>query len=396
MGDDVTDQPPNRSSPRIGRRTALRFLGFASAAAAFAACGPDISPPAASPSPPPAATGPAPSPSPSVGTELAIYDWSANIDPANIDEFGARYGVTDVRHDSFGSHQRLLTDLEAGSTGYDICCPSAEYLPRLVEKGYIRKLDFERIPNAQLINPTFQRLWWDPGQEYHVPKDYGDTTGILYRGKSLSLPPRSWKEFDALVKGEASGRTIFVDSMDDVFVFPLKLLGHSLNSVDKKELAEARKVLKAVAPHVLAIDSDTYGSRLATEESVLALGWTGPLFGELATAETADARYVVPAEGTLFRVDAWTLLADAPHEDAAYAWLDFIQEPAIQAAESNHNGYATANDEARPLVDPSLLENPAIFPPEAVIPNLEAARDNSASTQRLDIWEEFKAAVAAA
>jgi len=392
----VTDHLQTPHSPRVGRRTALRFLGLTGAAAALAACGAESSPPpSASSAPSPTAPGPAGSPSPSVGTELAIYDWSDNINPDNIDEFKARFGVTNVRHDSFGSHQQLLDDLEAGSTGYDICTPSAEYLPQLVAKGYIKKLDFARIPNSRLINPAFRRLWWDPQQEFHVPKDYGDTTGILYRGKSIALPPRSWKEFEALVTGEASGKTVFVDSMDDVFVFPLKSRGHSLNSIDKAELAEARKVLLAVAPHILAIDSDTYGLRLATEEATLALGWTGPLFAELGTHETADARYVVPAEGSLFRVDAWTLLADAPHADAAYAWLDFIQEPAIQAEESNHNGYATANDEARPLVDPVLLENPAIFPPAAVIPNLEAARDNSANTQRLDIWEEFKARVAA-
>ncbi len=304
--------------------------------------------------------------------------------------------MTDVHHDSFGSHQQLLDDLAAGPTGSDICCPSAEYLPQLIKKGYIQKLDFSRLPNAQLINPAFQHLWWDPQQEYHVPKDYGDTTGILYRGKAVPLPPRSWKEFEALVKGDASGKTILVDSMDDVFVFPLKLLGYSLNSVDKKELAAARKVLLGVAPHILAIDSDTYGARLASEEAWLALGWTGPLLAELGTPETSDAGYIVPIEGSLFRLDAWTLLTGAPHVDAAYAWLDFIQEPAIQAEESNHNGYATANDEARPLVDAALLDDPAIYPPATVIASLEAAKDNSSNTQRLDIWEEFKAKVAAA
>jgi spermidine/putrescine transport system substrate-binding protein len=371
------------------------LLGLGGTATLLAACGAEASPPpsdAPSPSPVPS-TG---LPRPSVGSELAIYDWSDNISPDNLAEFGARFGVTDIRHESFGSHQKLLDDLKAGSTGFDICCPSAEYLPKLVEQGYIQKLDFARIPNARLVDPAFEHLWWDPAQEYHVPKDYGDTTGILYRGDSVALPPRSWREFDALVQGPASGKTVFVDSMDDVFVYPLKMLGHSLNSVDAKELKEARKILLTVAPHVLAIDSDTYGARLASGEAVLALGWTGPLFAELATPETDDAGYVVPAEGSLFRLDAWTLLADAPHADAAYAWLDFIQEPAIQAEESNYNGYATANDEARPLVDPGLLADPAIFPPAAVIPKLEAARDHSANAQRLDIWEEFKAKVAAA
>jgi spermidine/putrescine-binding protein len=365
--------------------------------AALAACGADASqspsaaPVTASPSP----AGPSPSPSPSVGTELGIYAWADDVDPDTIDEFGLRSGVSNVRFETFGSHSALLEGLAGGSTGHDIIALSAQHLPELIEKGHIAKLDLGRVPNAGLVNPAFQHLWWDPQQAYHVPKDYGDTTGILYRGNAITLPPRSWKEFDALLKADATSKTIVVDSMDDVFVYPLKMLGHSVNSTDKAELKEARTVLLDAAPHILAVDSDSYGAKLASGEATLALGWTGPLFSELATEESADAGYVVPAEGSLFRLNAWTLLADAPHPDAAYAWLDFIQDPEIAAAESNHSGYATVNDEARPLVDKALLENPAIYPPAAVVPYLEAAKDNSASTQRLDIWEEFKARIAA-
>ena len=63
------------------------------------------------------------------------------------------------------------------------------------------------------------------------------------------------------------------------------------------------------------------------EEAVVALGWTGPLVQVLATRETADAGYVVPSEGSLFWLDTWVMLADAPHPNASYAWLDFIHRP---------------------------------------------------------------------
>ena len=50
-----------------------------------------------------------------------------------------------------------------------------------------------------------------------------------------------------------------------MFVAPLKALGYSLNSVDPKELGEARELLRGLAPHVLALDSDTYDAKLADE-----------------------------------------------------------------------------------------------------------------------------------
>ena len=41
-------------------------------------------------------------------------------------------------------------------------------------------------------------------------------------------------------------------------------------------------------------------------------------------------------------------------------------------------------------MDPEILDDPAIFPPEDVVANLEGAEDTSGNNQRIDIWEEFK------
>jgi spermidine/putrescine transport system substrate-binding protein len=163
--------------------------------------------------------------------------------------------------------------------------------------------------------------------------------------------------------------------------------------VDSKELDEARTILLDVAPHILALDSDTYPDKLASEEAALVLGWTGPLIDLRADPATADTAYIVPEEGSLYWMDTWVMMADAPHPNASYAWLNFIHEPAIQAEETNFNGYATTNDEAKKLVNPELLADPAIFPPDEVIPKLEGAQDTSGNNQRLDIWEEFKSKI---
>ena len=146
---------------------------------------------------------------------------------------------------------------------------------------------------------------------------------------------------------------------------PLKALGYSLNSVDPTELGEARELLRGLAPHVLVLDSDTYQDKLRTEEAVLGLTWTGGIDELKAEPETADVVYNVPEDGTLYWMDSWTILKDAPHPEAAYAWLNFIHEPEIQAVETESNYYATANDEAKKLVDPELLANPTVFVPDA-------------------------------
>lgn len=389
------------SRTRVNRRGFLAASGLVGGSAALAACSSGGSTSAA----PSTATAPSAAPStassvaPSVApvadveNELFVYNWSDYIAPANIDAFKAEFGVDNFTYDVFANNEELIAKLVGGASGYDLACPTAEYVPGMVEEGFLTKLDMSRIPNASLINKTFKGLWWDPTDEYQVPKDYG-TTGVLWRKSLLPSVPTSWKGFYDLVKGEASGKTVFVDSMGDVFVFPLKMLGYSLNSDVQSELEEARKILLDCAPHILALDSDTYGDKMASGEATLTLGWTGPLGQELAELVTAgDAGYSVPSEGTLFWMDTWVMLAEAPHPNAAYAWLDFIHRPKIQAEETNFNLYATPNDAAKEFVDPEILANPAIFPPDDVIASLEGAQDTSGNNQRIEIWEEFKQAI---
>jgi spermidine/putrescine-binding protein len=392
----VTDQERIQQIMRrpINRRGFLSLMGASASAAALAAC---TSPAGSTPSAPgtSAPSGPAgsaPVPSFEIETELLTYNWSDYVAPENIETFKQRFGVENFGYDTFASNEELLAKLQGGATGYDIACPTAEYVTGMAEQGFVQKLDKSRLPNLQHINATFRNTAWDPNDDYIVPKDYG-TTGIMYRKKLVPEPVTSWRELYDLMKGKYTGKTVFVDSMGDVFPFPLKMLGYSLNDNDPAHLKEAGDILLELAPHIHSLDSDTYQVKLANEEAVLCLGWTGPIVDLRADPETADTQYIVPSEGTLYWLDTWVLLADAPHPNAAYAWLNFIHEPEIQALETESNGYATPNDAAKALVSQELLDDQAIFPPDDVIANLEGSLDHSGVQQRADIWAQFKSSI---
>jgi spermidine/putrescine-binding protein len=392
----VTDQERIQQIMRrpINRRGFLSLMGASASAAALAAC---TSPAGSTPSAPgtSAPSGPAgsaPVPSFEIETELLTYNWSDYVAPENIETFKQRFGVENFGYDTFASNEELLAKLQGGATGYDIACPTAEYVAGMAEQGFVQKLDKSRLPTLQHINATFRNTAWDPNDDYIVPKDYG-TTGIMYRKKLVPEPVTSWRELYDLMKGKYTGKTVFVDSMGDVFPFPLKMLGYSLNDNDPAHLKEAGDILLELAPHIHSLDSDTYQVKLANEEAVLCLGWTGPIVDLRADPETADTQYIVPSEGTLYWLDTWVLLADAPHPNAAYAWLNFIHEPEIQALETESNGYATPNDAAKALVSQELLDDQAIFPPDDVIANLEGSLDHSGVQQRADIWAQFKSSI---
>jgi spermidine/putrescine transport system substrate-binding protein len=392
---DLNELLARMAKTKVNRRSFLGAAGLIGGSVALAACsGTSDSPPASG-----GAGSAAPSNAPSAGASgaaegpmedaLFMYNWSQYISPDNIETYKAEFGIKTFQYDIFSNNEELIAKLQGGAGGYDIAGPTAEYVPGMVEEGFLAKLDLSRIPNQKYIDPAFLNLPWDPTNEYQLPKDFG-TTGILYREKLTGKPIESWQELYDLTVGKFSNKTVFVDSMGDVFVMPLKMLGYSLNSVDKTELEAAGKILLELAPHILALDSDTYQDKLSSEEAALCLGWTGPLVELRGNPDTADTGYAVPSEGSLFWMDTWVMMADAPHPNASYAWLDFIHRPDIQAIETEYNGYATPNTEARKLVSKEMLDDPAIFPPESVMPKLEGAVDTSGNNQRLDIWAEFK------
>ena len=99
--------------------------------------------------------------------------------------------------------------------------------------------------------------------------------------------------------------------------------------------------------------------------------WRDPVF--LSIALTA---------ALLFAFPLWFMVTSA-----------FKAEPEIQAIETETNQYATANRAAKAFIDPKMLNDPALFVPDDILAKLEGQGDNSAVTQRADIYEEFKSKI---
>jgi spermidine/putrescine transport system substrate-binding protein len=405
MADQDLDQLLQRMArTKVNRRGFLWAAGLTGGAAALAACTPSASTApstAASAAAPSTAASDAASPSEAasasavavadteVESELFMFNWGDYVDPDNMTAFQTQFKVDKFTYDTYASNEEMMTKLQGGAKGqYDIAAPTAEFVPAMAEQGFIQKIDWSKIPNAQYIEAPFKGLWWDPNDEYQLPKDWG-TTGIAVRTKIVKEDVKTWKQFFE-VAPKYSGKIVVVDSPGDVFVAPLKALGYSLNSIDPKELGEARELLMKLAPHVLALDSDQYNTKIETEEAVLGLVWTGGILELRDKPETADVQYYIPEDGTLFWLDTWTVMADAPHPKAAHAFLNFIHGPEAQAKETMTNGYATCNSEAKKFIDAKMLADPAIFVPDDVLTKLEGAQDVSTNPLRLEIWEEFK------
>ena len=125
-----------------------------------------------------------------------------------------------------------------------------------------------------------------------------------------------------------------LDSAPEVIGAALKKNGFSYNSVEPKELDVALKDLLALKPHLAAFSS-TYKDQIESGDFWLSLGWNGDFAAIKATKGSEDTVYVVPAEGTEFWTDCWVIPKNAPHIDAAHAFIDFIDRKSTRLNSSH-------------------------------------------------------------
>ena len=133
-----------------------------------------------------------------------------------------------------------------------------------------------------------------------------------------------------------------------MFVAPLALHGFDVNTDETDELEIARQELMALRPHLQSIDSDNYPDTLRNGDAVLAPRLERHGLPDAAgSPDYKDTGYTVPTEGTIYWVDTWVLLDQAPHPNAAYTFLNWIQDPNVQVIESLYAGYASCNDDGQ-------------------------------------------------
>ena len=172
----------------------------------------------------------------------------------------------------------------------------------------------------------------------------------------------------------------------------LKKNGFAYNSVDPTELNTALQDLLALKPHLASISSD-YISQVESGDLWLALGWNGDFASIKSNKSSTDTVYVIPSEGTEFWVDTWVIPKNAPHPDAAHAFINFILTPGVQGKETGYTYYASPESPATPCVDPTISADPSIYPAADVVAKLEAAKDLGAGTKLRDkLWTQFKSA----
>jgi len=339
------------------------------------------------------------------GKVLNVYNYSDYIAEATIPDFEKQTSIK-VTYDVFDSDEMVETKLLAGNSGYDVVVPTLNFFGRQIQAGVFLPLDKSKIPNLAKLDPkVMERIaTQDPGNQYGVPYMVG-TTGIGYNvdmlkerfGGSAEIA-NSWDlvfKPENIAKMKDCGVTILDTPADmiPIALHYLKLDPHSSNPADIQKAAE---LLKSIRPYVQNFHSSQYVGSLANGGTCLVVGWSGDIIQARDRAEEAangvTVAYSIPREGAPQWFDMLAIPKDAKHPENAYAFINYLLEPKVAAANTNFIHYANPVSEATPLVDEAIRNDPTIYPPADVADRMFTYAINTPETDKLytRLWTEVK------
>jgi putrescine transport system substrate-binding protein len=273
-----------------------------------------------------------------------------------------------------------------------------------IKAGVFQKLDKSKLPGLSNLDPSVLAKTdaHDPGGDYSVNYMYG-TTGIGYNEDAVEErggDVESWDIIfnpDELAKYEDCG-VAMLDAPSEIVEVALNYLGHDPNTENTKANQEALELLNQIRPYIKYFDSSQYIDDLANGEICLAVGWSGDVF--LAAddaAEDVSVWYSIPNEGTVIWFDMMGIPADAKNVDNAHQFIEYILRPEVVAEITNYVWYSNPNlvaNTTEGLIDPDILEDPAIYPTEETLTMLFADTADSPQKSRISsrIFNSFKAA----
>jgi spermidine/putrescine transport system substrate-binding protein len=253
------------------------------------------------------------------------------------------------------------------SCGRDMFALTDWMAARMVGLGWIQKLDHTKLPNVdanlieQLKSPS-----WDPNRDYSVPWQTG-LTGIAY---NANVTGEVGSFTDLLDRDDLKGRVTLLSEMPDTMGFMLRLTGADPGDFNDAEWSKALELLedKVGSGQIRRFTGNDYVQDLNAGNIAACEAWSGDVIA--MQADNADIKFVVPEEGLSLWSDNLLVPNKAVHKANAEALMNYYYDPEVAAELSAWVNYicpVEGAQKAMEAIDPELVEDPLIFPDQAML-----------------------------
>ena len=328
---------------------------------------------------------------PYAGQTLHVYNWGEYTGENILREFEEKTGAKVVM-ENFDSNEQMYIKVANGES-YDILVPSDYMIQRLIQEGYLQKLDHSKLDCLDKLCEDVVGLPCDPGNEYSIPYFWG-SVGIVYDKTKVDLEDLEREGFDIFKDQKYKGQIYLYDSERDSFMMALKALGYSMNTENEGELQAAYEwLVECVQTMDPEIVTDEIIDNMAQGRKALGLIYSGD--ATYVMSENEDMGYYLPESGTNLWSDAMVIPANAKNPDLAHEFINFASDYEGAYDNSSFVGYSSANQEVMDTLsgEGGDYEGINAYVPRSGNPNDEVFEYNE-NTRKLiaNLWSKVKIA----
>ncbi|TPX05264.1 ABC transporter substrate-binding protein [Schumannella luteola] len=288
---------------------------------------------------------------------VSILAWPGYVeDGSNDPEVDWVSGFTEktgcaVVSKSYGTSDEAVSLMKTGD--YDVVAASGDATLRLIAAGDVAPVNTDLIPSYAGVYDFLKEKEWNSvdGVSYGVPHGYGANL-LMYNTDVVSPAPTSW---DVVFDGASaySGKVTSYDSPIYIADAAVYLMAHEPDlgitnpyALDETQFAAAVDLLKAQRSHVGEYWSDYLKEIQAFESGDSVVGTTWQVIQNVLAGEVSNTAVVLPDEGATGWSDTWMIASKAKSPNCAYAWLDWIASPEVNAQATAYFGEAPSSDAA--------------------------------------------------
>ncbi len=312
--------------------------------------------------------------------EITVSNWPYYIDQNDdatsfptLDQFTEATGVKVNYLEDINSNEEFFGEIQAPlsrgqSIDRDIIVPTAWMCARLLDLGYLQKLDKSAIPNMVNLEDSLKSPAWDPNRDYSLPwQTY--ITGVGYDPEKVGGEITSVEQ---LLDPALKGKVTMLDGFEDTVGLFLLEMGEDPADFDSAAYDEViAKIQKAVDDgQIRQFTGNDYTGLLAGGDAYACMAWSGDVV--ILQADNPNLEFRIPDAGGMTSVDTM-LIPTGGDVFTASTFMNFFYDPKIAAQVAAYVNYITpvkGTKEAITEIDPALAENPLIFPTPEVLKNL--------------------------
>jgi spermidine/putrescine-binding protein len=323
-----------------------------------------------------------------IGGEINILSWGNYIDFA-LPSFEEKNGVK-INIDYYADEQEAMNKIRAAGVGtHDIVFLGAGFEDIAIKQGLIVPMDESRVPSLADVYQPLKKIK-DDGKLYCATYSFGLNGLVVYDPAKTGKKIASWKD---VYSGEYKGR--IGKTNEQIWRTALSLgmkygplTDEQFQQIEAK-LLEDMKQVRTIYGHY-----DQMAQLVASGEIWLADADDGG--ARQAKAKGLPIEITYPAEGLTAWYDGPCIVAQAPHPEAAYAFINHMMSPEIQARLPKELGYAPANGKALDMIDADTRKAMDLDTLVTNIPKIQFQYNLGADFDKraIQIWEKAKATVA--